>query len=881
MRRCPCCREDSVSETTDLEFHSLETEGCLGLITRATFIVLKIIPMGVFICTFILTIIASSNIDRNLCYCLMAILLFSSVFFVRIYIPGLWLFIFRLLSWGTNLLDPNETAYYVYDRKCKSCGANWSRRSYETWSGIHLSAKCPKCRFEFATAPVMAGRCARCGSKNIDILVDSGPISGLKSQTIQELLESYDARRGSGKTTGLIKKLVMDGSPQAVEYLAEFVAESDGSHARDLALAALEDLTDQESIDAVCCVWAVTRNNDLATNLMKHEWIASEPLGLKVLTALKVGNFNRVNKRGIDVLEPLARSCEDEDPVISSRARQILPRLLDDDLEEALCRLIIERDYDFARDLAVGFEFAPKDEHQRALYFFMTEQWAKYDLLDFDRQLLRSCYRTEPSLQSRIREKLRASGRVDFLPALVGEDIRDHVSALDTSEIDLIFHTYISNQEWDSLWKLALEVPFIWSMRIIRELEKRKWQPVRTDVQNTFQELTALADQDLPLRESEIFQLFPSAQLKAQARVAGRINAVAFSPIRPVIAVGTSARKVVVWNYQDAKREHVIGGFSHSIGHVVYTGDGVVLSAERTNERFTPCSISGWDQEQQFQLGVHEGSVTALAQVGKTQAISAGRDGGLILWDIPSQEIVSQREAFYANQWVRAMGVSPDATKVALLHEGVEFVTLPNLSEMAYGSSKGKKARCAVFLPGGKTLAAGMFDGHVLLFELSSGGDQLLREGLSIERHKDRVEGIGVLNRQNVLVTASYDGEIRLTGLEDRNVIGSYTAPRGRVTSLHISPNEYFMVVGNSESMLSFWDLKGLNLQMLLIKPFAEASVTDLPILAEAMRDKDLTEPARATLGFIECILHHRFRYDIEVGEVPSIMMGEFDIEVE
>jgi hypothetical protein len=33
-------------------------------------------------------------------------------------------------------------------------------------------------------------------------------------------------------------------------------------------------------------------------------------------------------------------------------------------------------------------------------------------------------------------------------------------------------------------------------------------------------------------------------------------------------------------------------------------------------------------------------------------------------------------------------------------------------------------------------------------------------------------------------------------------------------------------------------------------------------------------------LRFIQGVLQHRFRYDVEVDEVPTIQAGEFDIEV-
>lgn len=880
MLQCPVCREYKVNEVKRLRTPRSELKGNLRHVLGRVFKFLKIIPYF-FLFVACGLIYYPLFIESNLIYCALAALLLFGMVFWRGIILGMWSLGFWYLSWGTSYLDPSEEAHYIYDRSCSSCGSTWSRRSYETWKDVKLTTKCSKCRVELVTAPSLARSCLYCGSKKIEVLENSQTIGKVESETITQWLERKGARTDDEKQRDLIYALIKDGSPQAVELLAEFVVMNIGGEVQMNVLDQLEKLEDRESIDAVCCVWAATRSEKLSRLLVKHAWVATEPEGVMVFTALKVGHLELAQRKSPEVLEALARACDDEDPVVAERAQQLLIGFDDVELQEALCRLFTKRDYSFARKVAVEHGYAPRDEYQRALFFLITEQWEKYDLLDFDRHLLSTVYQMEPDLQPRIREKLRVSGRIDFLPALVGDNIHRRLSTMTPGEFDLIIQTYSANHEWELLWKLTFDVPYIWSVKTVKSLAGSGWQPERSDDQAVFQELTSLVHQDLLLTKEKIVESFPPISLQAQAKVPGRINAVAFSPVKPVIAVGTGARKVVVWNYQEAKRECVISGFSHSIGHVIYTGNGVLLSGERTNSRSIPCSISGWDSGRQFQLGTHQGSVTALSRVGETQAISAGRDGGLFLWDIPSQRSISQRGAFYATQWVRAMCVSPDSQKAALLHEGVELVELPSLSRVAYGSSKGKKARCAVFLPDGKRIAAGMFNGNVLLFEPSTGTNRLLRNELPMDRHKGKVEGVGVISRQNVLITASYDGEVRLIGLENQEVMGSYEAPLGRVTSLHISPNDDFMVLGNSESLLSFWDLRGLDIQWLLTSSFGEVSLTDLPVLDMALRNEVLPDRAQATLKYAECILRHRFRFDIEVGEVPSIMMGEFDIEID
>ena len=132
-----------------------------------------------------------------------------------------------------------------------------------------------------------------------------------------------------------------------------------------------------------------------------------------------------------------------------------------------------------------------------------------------------------------------------------------------------------------------------------------------------------------------------------------------------------------------------------------------------------------------------------------------------------------------------------------------------------------------------------------------------------------------------IVVTAGSEGVIRFISLKDREVIGEVRDPLGQVTSLHVSPDGSFMAVGNSKASLSLWDLRVLDAQALLERPFARAKPGLLAALNVLMSNENLDERARLALKFTDCVLRHRFRFDIELGEAPTIMMGEFDIEIE
>src|SRR5262245_2330906 len=199
-------------------------------------------------------------------------------------------------------------------------------------------------------------------------------------------LEKYRRRlRGNAPLIGdwlrrkSVEALMNDGSPEAARALAEAMTLNNDGQAKDELMGALRRLTDQRGIDAVCEVWASTRHAGLAQLIMKSGWAPSAPTKLRVLIALKAGRLELVTEGGVEVAEPLLQACDDVDPVIAGQAGLALRQLTHADAREGLCRLLIERDHKIAREAVVAAEYAPHDSRQRALFYFLTEQWEKYE----------------------------------------------------------------------------------------------------------------------------------------------------------------------------------------------------------------------------------------------------------------------------------------------------------------------------------------------------------------------------------------------------------------------------------------------------------------------------------------------------------------------
>jgi WD40 repeat protein len=683
-----------------------------------------------------------------------------------------------------------------------------------------------------------------------------------------------------------VRALASNGSPGAIQALAEAVTRSDDRAVRAIALEALRQVNTQPRVDAAVAVWVATRHPDLAALLVQYGWVAHAPEHARVLSALKSGRPELVTGAGAEVVEPLVLAGQDADPVLAGLARTALCQLHTPEAQEAVCQLVIQGDSPPARQAALAAGYLPRDPLRRALFYFLTEQWSPYQALDFDQRMVRAAYEAgDPELRRRIMEKLRNSGRTDYLTIITGSDYRARAASMTASEAEFLVHMLAGNREWGQLWGLVSTVPLAWSVRIVQQLAAAGWQPEHDEERPQFQELTALAASPLILSELEARRLLPPAVRRAQARLSGRINDLAFAPLRPVLALGTARRKVVTWNFQRAAVEQVVGGFQHSVSRIAFAGAGILLAAERSHSR-AECGIYAWRDGTRLSLGAHQGSITALEPFGKCWLLSSGRDQRVVVWNVEDGRPEAEQSFDF---WARAVAISGDGRQAALLHQGVTGLNLPQLDDIRHIHAPGRwsVATCAAFAPDGQGLVIGKFNGEVVMLEQVNhrhSGTTLLKhdrpvQGIEVRRPPGESPAAGETGA--VIITAGAEGTIRFIAWADHAAVGSVQAPGERLTSLHVSPDGAYMAVGTADAALSLWDLRVLEVPALFSQPLAGVAPFQLAAVRVLSEQAGLPSSIQRSLKFLERVLQHRFRYEIDIDELPAIRLGEFDIEVE
>lgn len=697
--------------------------------------------------------------------------------------------------------------------------------------------------------------------------------------------------------------LIEDSGSDAISALTEAIVSEGGSwifreiltlhlqekHFADLTTRSLaevlgnlkNDLRFQSLVNDVWAKWRETKDHGLEHILVSGRYVADQPEILHALSCLKTGQRKRLEGVGQDIVPHLLVAAKFNDKFIAAESCLALANLKQADAREEVCRIAIEKGSEIARDAAITGKYAPRDEKQRALFFFLTEQWQRYEALDFDRRLLLEIYETaSPTIRKQITDKMRIAGRTDFLTVIAGHHLRKKTGGMTPDETNLLIQMLESNREWLKLWELVFELPFAWSTRALGILVRSGWKQETDQDRAVFETLAGIASRTEFNPQIGTSLVLPPAVMQSSARILGRINSVAFSPKRPALAIGTGNRSLGLWNFQTNSLEAQWRGFGHSLGRVAFMASGTLLCAERTNG-WGQCAVYYYTGGEMQPLTQHSGSITGIEPISDSEVMISGRDQKTRLWNVNQGVIAAEHEIDddFDDDWPRGLCVSTKGNKAALLHRGITVLSLPSLQVSASYPYANGISRSACFFPNDGGLVVGKVNGEVTA--LLQSGDSLRPDRGALYRHAKEVKGVKFLNKRSILVTAGAEGSVQFTSWTNRMQIGSVSVPGQRLTSIEVSPDEDFMAVGDSDASVSLWDLRVMDIPALFALPFSKATPAHLAAVRAAASDAALSEGVSCALQYLECVLEYRFRYDIELDELWSIKRGDFDIEIE
>lgn len=712
---------------------------------------------------------------------------------------------------------------------------------------------------------------------------------------------------GKAAILALTQEIIRSGKPGVVQVLAEASARLQDRDLRRAVMDALRQIKDPVSLDEIWAAWYITRHQDLAEFLQEIGKPAIAPLQLRVLSQLFLDQTTALLNSEVETVELLLSAADDVEPCIAGRARQVLSSLKNDNAREELCRLVIQRGHPVAQQAALSGSYAPREAHQRALFFLLTEQWDRYMSLDFDVSLLRAVYETgDIALRSKIAEFARRSGWPGYIDAVASQRSTHRLDNLKDAEWEVILSLLGRGRRWEDAWRLALAAPARWSARLIHLLIEANWHPPAGDEQDAFLSLAQAAKHCLLLGEPATRRVRFHQIFNGHTRP---IHALTFSPDGQILASAGADRTIQLWKIPDGDRLMQLEGHTHLIELLAFSSNRQILasaSADRT--------VRVWQTPQTqpvHVLGGHIGAVSALAFSPDGKYLATGDPAGVRLWLPEEGHLIKFLSG--TQPPITQLSFSADAQ---LLLAGSEDHTLTwwRIADLNTPHSlMDRAARWALF-PGSNILATVSSYGRIRLWQLPEG--QLLE---TLEGHSDGA-CLGI-SPDGAFLGASDQTNLRLWQMSQENQSRPIAAHSQPVVSLSFSPDQHIMATGSQDGKVHLWHLpQGRLLEIQAdftpsVHPMAFSpggdwfacandrqifvwaldnlgSLFELPAtrldgemidLAErVIKDPGVTEIEHAWIEFTLSVARWLRRYDIEVEEAPyQIHLGEFDIELD
>lgn len=293
---------------------------------------------------------------------------------------------------------------------------------------------------------------------------------------------------GAGKQRSACRKLADDSGALAVPYLAEALQHPD-AEVKTIASAALRSLKKQEAVDALCNIWFEKRNADMGKLIAECRHVASGPMDIRVLSALKA-NRPEIGYESEEALNCLVRVLDDSDKSLQNAADSALRKISDRYQADLLCEMAIQNPGGKIAKICIETGMRPILDEQHCLFLFVTRQLDEYFKTDHNFMNLRAAYdRSGPVVRGFVMDVVR-TGDKRCLAFFGGE--RKPLIDCTADEISLAIDTALRHKDYDKLFLAFLDLPMRMGFGLLGHFRNSGWEPKDPDVKKMY--IQALED---------------------------------------------------------------------------------------------------------------------------------------------------------------------------------------------------------------------------------------------------------------------------------------------------------------------------------------------------------------------------------------------------
>ncbi|GGV01172.1 hypothetical protein GCM10010182_18310 [Actinomadura cremea] len=538
------------------------------------------------------------------------------------------------------------------------------------------------------------------------------------------------------------------------------------------------------------------------------------------------------------------------------------PALVDELCERALLTTRLAR-------LCREHGLVPTGPVRRGVFFLLTGQPDQHRALDPDGRLLALAYAAAPDGErERIRDAMLTAGELDLVHVVAG----DRLAQMGEEEARYLAERLAARREWDDLWTLVQDAPIATGVELVRHFDH--WAP-RDDGEHRYFDALRAADHAtvqaglLSLR-NERRSALPHSHLD----VPERADAMSFAPDAPSLAVADGAGTVIVFDLGTGRITDRYA-FDRPVRHVLHLGGGVLVVAERTGGRRGPGRLTRCANGSRSTLHTTSGRIVSLVAAGDGFAAST-RTETLLLGTPEGVTEVRPDDAYGTDllyPWL--ITAHRGSGRIAVLNRTLTLID-PAAGSVTATVRLDRAAFRASFLDADTLVCSMLGTAKDRLTRVSPPGEEV---GPDSPLPFGWDFGPEVLPVTGQVVVANGRGSLTFFDGERLTSVHRYTAPQHQALTrcLAVSPREDFLAVGHRGGVEVF-DVRAGRVPDLVRGPVADLVPRDLGLVDASLAAPEIGADARAVLELVRTGLHHRFRFDVEVGGDVRPAAGEHDI---
>ncbi|MBC8232315.1 hypothetical protein H8E77_22440 [bacterium] len=553
--------------------------------------------------------------------------------------------------------------------------------------------------------------------------------------------------------------------------------------------------------------------------------------------------------------------------------------------------------------IALDKGYVPKEEAKRALFYFITEQWEQYELLDFQEGnplLCKGYAQASEEVKRRFLEVARQNGRSDILSeTLVGRGKQLRIGEMSDAEWATIVEGLKSESRWDEMLRILFLAPVEWAAEMVLAMKSLitpkqsygldgGWK-AKEEERYLWEEIMGLC----PREGKRVVLPDPTGELIRTLKGHEHwVWCLALTPDGKMLAGGSYDRTVRLWSLPDGKLIRTLTGHREPIWCLSITPDGKTLASGSLDKTVRLWSLP--DGELIRTLEGHTKGVWCLSITPDGKILASGSyDKTVRLWSLPDGEFIKTLEG-HTNA-IKCLALTPDGRLLASggFDRTVRLWRLPDGEHIRTLTGHRESIWCLALTPDGRILASGSYDNTVRLWRLPDG--EHIR---TLEGHKDGVWCLALTPDGRILASGGYDNTVRLWSLPDGEHIRTLEGHSAPIWCLSITPDGRLLASGGKDNTVRLWRLpdgehirtpeghrdfvvclaitsdgkilasgsedRTVRLWKLAwAKPLAFAGDDDLEYVQGILRERNLSESKRRGWQFLEALLKAKFRFEI------------------